>query len=561
VTRIHLTPVTMNGTSSGPRSPLSRRVGRGLTAATVAGLAASALATSAAGPASAAPSLAPLIGPSGTSVSAAAATAVSPATVVKDSYIVALKDAAGVKAAAARGAALGGQVTQTYGAVLPGYAVTLTGSELAAVRADPAVKYVQQELRYSATGSTQKQPASWGLDRIDQRNRPLNKGYYYTGTGRGVSVYIVDDGVFAEHPDFEGRVVAGDDEIGNTDGRLGRVNCDGHGTHVAGTVGGKYFGVAKRVTLVPVRVLDCQGNGSEAEILAGLDWVRANHTANSVVNMSLGTASGVSVALNDAVQQLTDAGITVVVAAGNGDASGRGISACTVSPASAPSALTVGASTSTDRAATFSNYGACVDLYAPGVGILSDWNQVSGSNYTIVELDGTSQASPHVAGAAALYLERHPGASPAQVTAAIKGASTKNKIGGVNPKFPHDLLFSVQPVALPAGVTTGDRLRPGQNLLRGARLYSANRAYFLAHRARDGWLCLYNAASGKVVWSTGHSAAWTNMNASGSLVSYDSYGRRSYTTNTPVGTATMIVNGKGYLQLVHAGKTYWTSPH
>jgi len=499
---------------------------------------------------------APLLSPSSGAVRSSAQANSDP---VPGSYIVVLRPKQSATKAVARAKRLGGRVEHTYSSVIPGFAATLTARELSQVRRDPAVKYVQQNRRYRLAGTTQRHLESWGLDRIDQRSRPLNDAYYYNATGSGVTAYVVDTGIEASHPDFGGPVRPGVDYVGSS---TGGVDCNGHGTHVAGTLGGSFFGVAKRVSLVPVRVLDCAGGGEQDDILAGLDWIRTHHTGPSVANMSIETTDqDFDVTLNAAVQSLIDSGVTVVAAAGNTDP--RGIDACKVSPASARDAITVGASTIADKAASFSNYGTCVDLYAPGEEITSDWPRNSKGIYRIATLDGTSMAAPHVAGAAALFLQTHTGAGPAQVASALAAAASKNKVTGVNTKYPHDLLFAPQPVVVPAGVSGGDRLLSGQSLVRGTRLYSANRAYFLAHRGKDSWLCLYDARTGKVVWSSGHAATWTNLNAAGALSSYDAYGRRAWSTNTAAGASTLVVNGKGYLAISRNRdrKVVWTSPH
>lgn len=308
---------------------------------------------------------------------------------------------------------------------LRAYAADLSAAELGAVRDDPRVAFVAED-QVVTTFATQT-GATWGLDRIDQRNRPLSGTFTYTATGAGVRSYIIDTGINASHSDFGGRVGAGFTAI--ADGR-GTNDCNGHGTHVAGTVGGARYGVAKSTTLIPVRVLGCDGSGTNSGVIAGMDWV-AGQGGGSVANMSLG--GGASTATDSAIARMTAAGVTTVVAAGN-----ENQNACNVSPARASSAITVAATTSSDARASFSNYGSCVDIFAPGQSITSDW---IGSSTATNTISGTSMASPHVAGVAAQYLQRNPGASPTTVTNALLGNATTNVVSGANGS-PNRLLFT-----------------------------------------------------------------------------------------------------------------------
>lgn len=310
----------------------------------------------------------------------------------------------------------GGEVTQVYEHALNGFAATLTDALLTLLRSDSRVLSIELDRRVQASG-TQSPTGSWGQDRVDQRNLPLDNSFTYATTGSGVDAYVIDTGILTTHPDFGGRAVSGTDTI---DGDSNATDCNGHGTHVAGTIGGSTYGLAKQARLIGVRVLDCEGSGSNSAVIAGLDWVVAHHQAGqpAVANMSLGGSA--STALDAAVQRVIADGVTMAVAAGNENAD-----ACNVSPARVPGALTVAASDRKDARASFSNRGTCVDLFAPGVDITSAW--LANGTTTI---SGTSMASPHVAGAAALYLQSNPTASPSTVNSAIVAATTKGKVTG-----------------------------------------------------------------------------------------------------------------------------------
>jgi aqualysin 1 len=370
-------------------------------------------------------------------LSLAVATAPGQATpATSASYIVVLRDGASVTpaAAAAQATALGGAVRYVYTNALHGYAATLSSTAVAAIERSADVAYVERDGVMHADG-TITSPQSWGIDRIDQRNLPLSASYTWNNTGAGVTAYIIDTGIRFSHTQFGGRAVTGIDEVdgGTAD------DCAGHGTHVAGTVGGSTIGVAHSVSLVAVRVLDCSGNGATSGVIAGVDWVTGNHVAGTpaVANMSLG--GGAYAPLDTAVTNAINDGITFAVASGNGDFRGRRQNACNYSPARVGAALTVGATDSSDNAASFSNYGTCVDLLAPGVQILSSWytGDTAGAY-----LDGTSMATPHVAGVAALYLQGNPGASAATVAAAITGNATSGVIANVGTGTPNRLLFT-----------------------------------------------------------------------------------------------------------------------
>jgi subtilisin family serine protease len=328
----------------------------------------------------------------------------------------------------------GASLRYTYTAAIRGFAVSNLPPQAAeALSRNPNVAYVEQDQVITLSSTTQSN-ATWGLDRIDQESLPLNGTYTYGATGAGVTAYIIDTGILLAHGEFTGRLVDGFDAV--TAG--GTANdCNGHGTHVAGTVGGTVYGVAKAVKLSPIRVLACNGSGTWSGVIAGVDWVTANHVKPAVANMSLG--GGASTTVDQAVRNSIAAGVTYAVAAGNGDRLGRQQDACNYSPARVAEAMTVGATNNTDTKASWSNFGNCVNIFAPGVSITSAWHT---SNTAINTISGTSMASPHVAGVAALYLEANTGATPAAVNGAVYEAATKNIVKSSSTTNNH-LLYSL----------------------------------------------------------------------------------------------------------------------
>jgi subtilisin family serine protease len=320
----------------------------------------------------------------------------------------------------------------TYGTALKGFSAKLSEQAAAALTNNPNVLSVEPDQSVAAAGF--QKPAPWWLDRLDQRTARLDTSYTWPNSGAGVTVYILDTGIRITHQDLQGRASYGYDFVG---GSTTANDCNGHGTHVAGLVGGSYYGVAKGVSMKAVRVLDCSGNGTTSTIIAGLDWVAKNHTSPAVANLSL--SSAYSSALNGAIASTIASGVTVVVSAGDANISGH--DACNVSPASAPSAITVGAMISqfgSDSQGSFSNDGSCVDLFAPGYQIASDWI-ASDTDWDLVT--GTSPAAPLVAGAAAIYLAGNASATPSQVSAAILGAATTGVLSGLGAGTPNRLLY------------------------------------------------------------------------------------------------------------------------
>ena len=351
---------------------------------------------------------------------------------VSGSYIVLLDEKTSRSAKQDLAQEYGGDLKRAYSSAVNGFSASgLSETEAKRLAADPSVAKVVQNKKFHID-ATQDNPPSWGLDRIDQADTAGDGKYTYPDSaGEGVTAYVIDTGVRTSHSDFGGRASSGFDAIDNDD------NADdgnGHGTHVAGTIAGTAHGVAKKAKIVAVRVLDNSGSGTTEQVVAGIDWVTAHHSGPSVANMSLG--GGVDEALDTAVKKAIASGVTFAVAAGNESAD-----ASTSSPARVPEALTVASSTKDDQQSDFSNFGAGVDIYAPGSDITSDWNTSDSATNTI---SGTSMATPHVTGAAAVYLAGHPDATPAQVAEALTGGANADKISNPSAGTPNKLLKIVE---------------------------------------------------------------------------------------------------------------------
>ena len=453
---------------------------------------------------------------------------------VAGSYLVMLRDHTLAEAAVRRAAAEltrrhGGTVSRAFASTVHGFSAQMTGTEAGRLAADPAVEYVQQDQRVSLTG-TQVAPPSWGLDRIDQRSLPLSNSYTYPSTAATVHAYVIDTGIRITHQDFGGRAQYGYDAVDNN---TVADDCNGHGTHVAGTIGGTSYGVAKQVRLVAVRVLDCTGWGTDAQIVAGIDWVTAHAARPAVANLSLG--GSVDPAIDDAVAGSIAAGITYVVAAGNSHAD-----ACQTSPARVPSAVTVGATDRTDTRASFSNYGSCVDLFAPGASITSTYKT---SDSATAVMSGTSMATPHVTGAAALLLAANPNLTPQQVRDALVNNAVPGAVADAGPGSPTALLDVAPPAPVaprapvttpPATTTPNAPALPGTIALRA----HANGRYVTADSAGTAPLIADQGTVGQ--WER-----FDTIDAGNGYVGLRARANGRYVTAESAGAAPLIANRTG----------------
>ncbi|MGH3310157.1 MAG: S8 family peptidase [Streptomyces sp.] len=326
-----------------------------------------------------------------------------------------------------------GRLSHVFRTALNGFSAKMTQAQAQRLATDSRVDYVEQDSKVKVNATQNN--ATWGLDRIDQRDLPLSGTYTYNSTASNVHMYVIDTGLRTSHNEFGGRASIGTDTVG--DGQNGN-DCHGHGTHVAGTTAGSTYGVAKGASVVGVRVLNCEGSGTNSGVIAGVDWVTSNAVKPAVANMSLG--GGANTSLDDAVRNSITSGVTYSIAAGNGNFLGIPQNACNSSPARVTEAITVGATDSTDRRASFSNYGTCLDLFAPGVSITSAWKDSDTATNTI---SGTSMAAPHTAGAAALHLAANPSATPAQVRDALVNGATNGKVQDPKSGSPNKLLYTL----------------------------------------------------------------------------------------------------------------------
>ncbi len=455
-------------------------------------------------------------------------------TAIAGSYIVQLKD--GFTAADSVAAKVGAEVKHRYTRALNGFAAKMTAEAAKKLATDPAVKSVAQDQVFTKTGEAQSPTPSWGLDRVDQRVTTPDNLYRLRADTSQVHAYVIDSGIKVDHPDFTGRAVWNYNSIDSIN-----TDCEGHGTHVAGTIGGKTVGVAKRINLHAVKVLDCEGSGTAASVIAGIDWVTANAVKPAVANMSL--AGNAFEPLDTAVRSSIASGISYSVASAN-----YNDDACNYSPARVPEALTVNASTSTDARASFSNWGTCTDIFAPGYNIVStsiDNGFIAGS--------GTSMAAPHVAAVAAIYLAYTPTASPAQVQKAMKDSATNDVV--------QDVAGSPNKLIYVHGASDPNKLRRADWLGTGQRITSLDGKHNLVMQT-DGNLVLYSNGVPKF-WTntTGTSANRAVLQTDGNFALYDASGRQRWATGTAGTTGQrIVVENTGQAVLYNEqGVALWTS--
>jgi subtilisin family serine protease len=451
--------------------------------------------------------------------------------VVADSYIVSLKDTPTMRSRGVANTAIGltgkfgGVVGRTYSHALTGFEVSMTEAAATRLAADPTVKSVQRNGIYTIM-DTQNSPPSWGLDRIDQTNLPLSSSYTYPNTASNVHAYIIDTGILFSHSTFGGRAVSGRDAVDNDNDA---TDCNGHGTHVAGTVGGSTYGVAKAVQLVGVRVLDCAGSGTTAQVVAGIDWVTANAIKPAVANMSLG--GGADTTLDNAVANAIASGVTFAVAAGNGNALGVAENACNVSPSRVPAAITVSATGNNDAKPSWANFGTCVDIFAPGLNITSSWYTNTTATNTI---SGTSMATPHVVGAAALVLSANPGWTPQQVRDYLVNNATNGVVVSPGTGSPNKLLYVVNS-AVPANDFSVAVSPTSGSVVQGSSTTATVSTAVTSGSAQTVALSATGLPSGV---SASFSPASVTAGASSSLT-------LSTSASTPAGTYSITITGTG----------------
>lgn len=447
-------------------------------------------------------------------------------------YIVTFESSADVAGEVSRFKARKGWVERSFNRVFRGMVVTASTADLRALQLDPDVVAIEPDLPIQVDAV--QNGATWGIDRIDQNDLPLSNTYNYTATGSGVKVFVVDSGVLSTHTEFTGRVLPGYSSI--TDG-FGTIDRNGHGTHVTGTIAGTTYGVAKQASIVPVRVLDRNGSGNTSGVIAGLNWIAGQVSVGSKAVVSMSIGGGSSTSLNNAVQAVINKGATVVVAAGN-----ESSNACSTSPASAPNAVTVGATDSSDSFASYSNRGSCVDILAPGSSVTSAW---IGSNTRTSTISGTSMATPHVSGVAALMLQDSY-KTPAEISALLSANAVSNTInnvpsGTVN-KFLNSAVAPATPAITPATQTVD--VVTGQNVSTQA-LTPANFATAPTYALTGGTLpagLSFNTATGVVSGLPTETKATTIYTITASSGGQTATSTLSLTVSTPI--ASLNVNSE-----------------